>query len=113
MPAVVDKQELKACLDRSLDELAMQLMVSGPASVKAEAFETLRGYAAEAGNRALAEAAGVLAQRVRTEAAGKSDAELGWLRSGIGNLADLIHHVASVEEPEEDAVPAAPTTTSA
>ena len=111
MPSALENQDLKLNVERSLDELATQLMVSGPSSIRPDAFEVLGANAEEAGFQAVAEAANALAQRLRKEAKGKK-VDLDWLRDSIAALGDLIQ-AAPVTKSEPVEVAEAPSTNSA
>ncbi|HWZ51322.1 MAG TPA: chemotaxis protein CheA [Granulicella sp.] len=98
MPAAAEKQDLKLCVDLSLDELATQLMVSGPHAIRPDALEALRAHAVECGYSALAETAGALAQRIRAEG---SEGDGEWLRDGVAGLRDLMQEPNQNDAPEE------------
>jgi two-component system, chemotaxis family, sensor kinase CheA len=111
MPSALENQDLKLSVERSLDELATQLMVSGPSSLRPDAFEVLRAHAEEGGFQAVADAANALAQRLRKETKGKK-VDLDWLRDSIAALGDLIQ-AAPVTKSEPVEAPEAPSTSSA
>ncbi len=111
MPSALENQDLKLSVERSLDELATQLMVSGPSSLRPDAFEVLRAHAEEGGFQAVADAANALAQRLRKETKGKK-VDLDWLRDSIAALGDLIH-AAPVTKSEPVEAAEAPSTSSA
>ena len=111
MPSALENQDLKLSVERSLDELATQLMVSGPSSLRPDAFEVLRAHAEEGGFQAVADAANGLAQRLRKETKGKK-VDLDWLRDSIAALGDLIH-AAPVTKSEPVEAAEAPSTSSA
>jgi two-component system chemotaxis sensor kinase CheA len=111
MPSALENQDLKLNVERSLDELATQLMVSGPSSIRPDAFEALRAHAEEGGFQAVAEAANALAQRLRKESKGKK-VDLDWLRDSIAALGDLMQAVPVPKSEPVEAVEA-PSTNSA
>jgi two-component system, chemotaxis family, sensor kinase CheA len=111
MPSALVNQDLKLSVERSLDELATQLMVSGPSSIRPDAFEVLRAHAEEGGFQAVADAANALAQRLRKETKGKK-IDLDWLRDSIAALGDLIQ-AAPVTKSEPVEAAEAPSTSSA
>src|SRR5271156_5999234 len=90
MPTALENQDLKLSVERSLDELATQLMVSGPSSIRPDAFKVLCANAEAAGFHAVADAANSLAQRLRSEAKETNEVDLDWLRDSIASLGDLI-----------------------
>jgi two-component system chemotaxis sensor kinase CheA len=111
MPSALENQDLKLNVERSLDELATQLMVSGASSIRPDAFDVLGANAEEAGFQAVAQAANELAQRLRKESKGKK-VDLDWLRDSIASLGDLIQ-AAPVTKSEPVEVAEAPSTSSA
>jgi two-component system, chemotaxis family, sensor kinase CheA len=111
MPSALVNQDLKLSVERSLDELATQLMVSGPSSIRPDAFEVLRAHAEEGGFQAVADAANALAQRLRKDTKGKK-VDLDWLRDSIAALGDLIQ-AAPVTKSEPVEAVEAPSTSSA
>jgi two-component system chemotaxis sensor kinase CheA len=115
MPTALENQDLKLSVERSLDELATQLMVSGPSSIRPDAFEVLYANAEEGGFRAVAEAADAVAQRLRSEAKGTTEVDLDWLRDSIAALGDLMQAspIFSVQPVEEIPTPATSSATTA
>jgi two-component system, chemotaxis family, sensor kinase CheA len=111
MPSALENQDLKLSVERSLDELATQLMVSGPSSIRPEAFEVLRAHAEEGGFQAVADAANTLAQRLRKEAKGKK-VDLDWLSDSIAALGDLMQAAPMTKSQPAEAAEA-PSTNSA
>src|ERR1700761_7072550 len=114
MPTALENQDLKLSVERSLDELATQLMVSGPSSIRPDSFEVLCANAEEGGFRAVADAANALAQRLRDDAKGSKEADLEWLRDSIAALGDLMQAppVPSAQ-PVQTPTPAASSATTA
>jgi two-component system chemotaxis sensor kinase CheA len=115
MPTALENQDLKLSVERSLDELATQLMVSGPSSIRPDAFEVLCANAEEGGFRAVADAANAAAQRLRSEAKGSKAGDLNWLRDSIAALGDLMQAspVPSSQPVEETATPSTSSATTA
>jgi two-component system chemotaxis sensor kinase CheA len=115
MPTALENQDLKLSVESSLDELATQFMVSGPSSIRPDAFEVMAANAEEGGFRAVAEAANALAQRLRSEAKENKEVDLEWLREGIAALGDLMQAspVPSAQPAKEIATPSTSSATTA
>jgi two-component system, chemotaxis family, sensor kinase CheA len=89
-----EKHDRRLLVDQCLDELATQMMVSGPESISSAALERLNVQAAESGYQQVAETALAVARQIKSPGAGRIASGDEWLRDSIAQLRQLIEEEA-------------------
>jgi two-component system chemotaxis sensor kinase CheA len=89
-----EKHDRRLLVDQGLDDLATQMMVSGPESISSAALERLNVQATENGYQEVAETALAVARQIESEGARGIGSGEEWLRDSIAQLRQLIEEDA-------------------
>ncbi|HEY4045344.1 MAG TPA: chemotaxis protein CheA [Acidobacteriaceae bacterium] len=94
MRSTDEKHDRRLLVDQGLDDLATQMMVSGPESISSAALERLNVQATENGYQEVAETALAVARQIESEGARGNGSGEEWLRDSIAQLRQLIEEEA-------------------
>jgi two-component system chemotaxis sensor kinase CheA len=89
-----EKHDRRLLVDQGLDDLATQMMVSGPESISSAALERLNVQATENGYQEVAETALAVARQIESEGVRGTGSGEEWLRDCIAQLRQLIEEEA-------------------
>lgn len=94
MRSTDEKHDRRLLVDQGLDDLATQMMVSGPESISSAALERLNVQATENGYQEVAETALAVARQIESEGVRGTGSGQEWLRDCIAQLRQLIEEEA-------------------